>query len=300
VLYIIVRLLVGLKNVARYLLADWKASRTEARETRRSSIYAEHEVKDKVQRQLASTFTHSLDKLVGGAAEDGGVHSPALTRMRTPLPLALHINTVVITGFILWILFSSSFSLSIDLEQSAGCISLSIMMNMSLVQFDLSSSIFFVVKQEPPNKYRGLGNSLSTRRNREAETGQSHVTASKLGALFDGVIPSTPDLIRAYGSRCSEIASSQTFNPPGTQKHGLFANQVGTDGTTIWAAATSGPSAIAVHLLACMLARMWDSPKAISIWSKLIAIRKQALQESGRPMDYHAARIELPRDQIAN
>jgi hypothetical protein len=174
------------------------------------------------------------------------------------------------------------------------------MMNVSLVQIDFSSSNFFVVKQEPPKEYQGLGKSLSTRRNKEAETGQSHVTASKLGALFDGVIPSTPDLIRAYGSRCSEIASSQTFNPPGTQRHGLFANQVGADGTTIWAAATSGTSAIAVHLLACMLARMWDSPKAISIWSELIAIRKQALNDSGKPMDYHAARIELSRDQLAN
>jgi hypothetical protein len=174
------------------------------------------------------------------------------------------------------------------------------MMNVSLVQFDLSSSNLFVVKQDPPNEYRGLGKSLSMRRNKEAETGQSHVTASKLGALFDGVIPSTPDLIRAYGSRCSEVASSQTFNPPGTQKHGLFANQVGADGTTIWAAATSSTSAIAVHLLACMLARMWDSPKAISIWSELIAIRKQALQTSGKPMDYHAAKIDLPRDQLAN
>lgn len=114
------------------------------------------------------------------------------------------------------------------------------------------------------------------------------------------MIPLTPDLIRAYGLRCSEIASSQTFNPAGTQRHGLFANQVGADGTTIWAAATSSTSAIAVHLLACMLARMWDSPKAISIWSELIAIRRQALQNSGKPLDHHASKIDIPRKDLAN
>lgn len=63
------------------------------------------------------------------------------------------------------------------------------MMNLSLFQLDLSgsSSNFFVVKQEAPTEYHGLGNSLSTRRNKEVEIGQSHVTASKLGGLFDGV-----------------------------------------------------------------------------------------------------------------
>ena len=40
--------------------------------------------------------------------------------------------------------------------------------------------------------------------------------------------------------------------PPGSKSDGPFADHVGADSTTIWAAATSGTEAIAVHLLACM------------------------------------------------
>ena len=159
---------------------------------------------------------------------------------------------------------------------------------------------FSMIRVQPPSEYHAVGKSLSSQRKEEADAGQSHATASKLGALFDGLIPPTPHLIQAYGLRCSEIATSPTFNPRGTEKHGLFAPQVGADGTTIWAAATSGGSAIAVHLLACMLARIWDSPKAISIWMELIAVRKQTLASSGKPMDSLTSRITLSREQIAN
>jgi hypothetical protein len=36
-------------------------------------------------------------------------------------------------------------------------------------------------------------------------------------------------------------------------KDGIFSDFTGADGTSIWAAATSGSGAISVHLLACML-----------------------------------------------
>lgn len=158
---------------------------------------------------------------------------------------------------------------------------------------------FSLLRVQPPSEYLAVGNHLSPQRKEEGDNGQPHVTASKLGLLFDELVPAIPHLIQAYGLRCGETAQAPLFNPKGGKEHGLFASQVGADGTTVWAAATSGNSAIAVHLLACMLARIWDSPKAISIWMELIAVRKQALAASGNPMSVSASRVELTRDQIA-
>jgi len=179
----------------------------------------------------------------------------------------------------------------------ASAISNQLQINPALIgaHFDFS-----LIKVIPPSEYCGIGQSLSLRRKREADEGQFHTTAAKLGVLFSSVVPDISNLIGAYGSRCSEIANSPTFNPKGTSQHGMFASEVGADGTTIWAAATSGTSAIAVHLLACMLSRMWDPPEAISIWMELIAVRKQVLASSGNLMDYAASQISLTRDQIAS
>jgi hypothetical protein len=160
---------------------------------------------------------------------------------------------------------------------------------------------FSLYKVQPHDEYKDIGRSLSARRKNEADEGQSHLTAAQLGMLFDGIVPKVPNLIRVYGLRCSEIANSSTFNPKGTSQHGLFANEVGADGTAIWAAATSGDSAIAVHLLGCMLSRMWDPPEAISIWMQLIAERKHALSTSGNPLEYATSQnITLTREQIAS
>lgn len=63
------------------------------------------------------------------------------------------------------------------------------------------------------------------------------------------------------------------------RQYGLFEKHAGADGTAIWAAATSGNAAIAVVLLACMLARMWDAPKATSIWAELVEKRKLQIAE---------------------
>ncbi|KAK6850312.1 hypothetical protein PG995_014145 [Apiospora arundinis] len=63
----------------------------------------------------------------------------------------------------------------------------------------------------------------------------------------------------------------------GGDPHGPFQDHSGPDGTAIWAAACSGKSAIAIVLLACMLARMWDAPKATSIWSELVDKRKEQI-----------------------
>lgn len=52
--------------------------------------------------------------------------------------------------------------------------------------------------------------------------------------------------------------------------HGPFAGHVGVDGTSIYAAASSGKSIVALHLLACMLARMFSNVEATAIWMQLV------------------------------
>lgn len=117
---------------------------------------------------------------------------------------------------------------------------------------------FALYKIEAPKEFEGVGAALSTFRRQEAENGASHITARKLGALFEQLLPPVPELIRAYGQRASEISQSSSIDPQIRSSYGVFASRVGTDATSLWAAATSGQAAIAVHLLACMLAKIWE------------------------------------------
>ena len=144
----------------------------------------------------------------------------------------------------------------------------------ALANFNFEISLF-TKRVNPPAEYQGVGQHLAEPRLREAQDGAQHSTARKLGLLFKGLLPSTPDLIRAYGSRASEIAKSAQANPVGgVSSYGPFANRIGADATALWAAATSGRAAIQCHLLACMLARMWDGPEATSLWAEITARRK--------------------------
>src|SRR6266536_492878 len=129
----------------------------------------------------------------------------------------------------------------------------------SLVNFNFD---FSVVKMEPPKEFLGLGSTLSKKRKLEAEEGSVHATARRLGALFAEDLPNIPNLARVYGLRVSEIALNPDFNPTGSELAGALANHVGADGTSIWAAATSSRGALQVHLLACMLARIWSGSEA--------------------------------------
>lgn len=163
---------------------------------------------------------------------------------------------------------------------------------------------FSIIKLAAPLEYKELGAHLSKKRKREAEDGALHRTARKLGALFVDDLPNIGHLEKAYGLRVSEIASNDKVNPQGSNADGAFEEHVGADGTTIWAAATSGKGAMAVHLLACMLARIFELAEAISIWSELVSTRKNELQ--GRLLDdqFHlptvaASQIEISRDQLA-
>jgi hypothetical protein len=164
----------------------------------------------------------------------------------------------------------------------------------------LKSKLSPIFTLKPPAEYEELGRCLSNLRSEDAEAGEIHLTALTLARLFDRLVPRIDHLVRAYGLRSSEIAKSPSLNPQGGEKYGLFASRVGADGTSIWAAATLGNSAIAVHLLACMLASVWKTPQAISIWMELIEARKRELLESDRLFQVsQTIPMELTRDHIA-
>ncbi|KAL3435919.1 hypothetical protein BDV09DRAFT_184702 [Aspergillus tetrazonus] len=143
----------------------------------------------------------------------------------------------------------------------------------TLVNFNLDFSLF---KIEAPKEFSPVGDALSSIRRESAESGVVHTTARKLGALFDPLLPDTPQLIKAYGSRASEIAIKSKIENRNTN-YGVFESQVGVDATSIWASATSGPAAIKVHLLACILARIWESGEATAIWDEIVSTQKQMI-----------------------
>ncbi|KAK4446806.1 hypothetical protein QBC34DRAFT_145493 [Podospora aff. communis PSN243] len=136
-----------------------------------------------------------------------------------------------------------------------------------------------LIKVEVPKEYTGLNAALTSKRKAEAEDGNAHKTARRLGILFQDLLPRTPELLRAYGSRSSEIGEKMRIKAQSTTKGGVFAGFLGVDITSIWAAATSGASSIAAHLLACLLARMWPASEATSIWVEIVAERRRTVQE---------------------
>lgn len=123
---------------------------------------------------------------------------------------------------------------------------------------------FSLMKFEAPKEYQALGSALSSKRREDAEDGQPHVTVRKFGALFEQKVRVIQHLLNAYGKRVSEISSRSAAQQD--QYIGVFTDQAGIDGTSIWAVATSGQAALAVHLLACMLSRIWKGNEAVSLW----------------------------------
>ncbi|ETS85041.1 hypothetical protein PFICI_03066 [Pestalotiopsis fici W106-1] len=140
---------------------------------------------------------------------------------------------------------------------------------------------FSLVKLEAPAEYKPIGNILTPSRIREAEVGPIHVTARRLGALFEGACPETPNLIKAYGTRASEISKEVSDSDSG-RNHGRDRDWIGNeyggvDATSIWAAATSSKAALPIHLLACIIARMWSHTEATSVWAEIVAERKREI-----------------------
>ncbi|KAK9415679.1 hypothetical protein SUNI508_10157 [Seiridium unicorne] len=97
---------------------------------------------------------------------------------------------------------------------------------------------------------------------------------------------------------------SPDANPKPTAADGIFAEQVGLDATSLWAAATSGGAAIAIHRLSCLLARVWLSSEATAIWVELVEGRRQELTQADetRPLrqgNLHLSRVAITRDQLS-
>ncbi|KAI0811329.1 hypothetical protein GGR55DRAFT_642557 [Xylaria sp. FL0064] len=157
---------------------------------------------------------------------------------------------------------------------------------------------FSLVKIDAPKEFLQLGKALSPWRRKNAEEGSTHRTARKLGALFEQVANPPEGLVAAYGRRASEISRAFGAREAGKQL-GLFSDHAGVDATVLWAAAVSGKTAIAVALLACMLARIWDAPKATSIWVELVQKRKEQIQQicDGSELS-HQALVAASRQDI--
>ncbi|KAI8955119.1 hypothetical protein F4801DRAFT_529707 [Xylaria longipes] len=173
--------------------------------------------------------------------------------------------------------------------------------NLGLATFNIDFSLF---KVEAPVEFQAIGRELATSRRRAAEDGDHHAIARKLGALFQHCLPSTPHLIKAYGNRATEIISTPSADPKSPTMKSIFADQVGVDATSLWAAATSGAAAISVHLLACLLARIWSPSQATAIWAELILERKQELSSSDETHptyheNLHLSKLSITREQLS-
>jgi len=169
---------------------------------------------------------------------------------------------------------------------------------------------FTLFKIQALPEYQDIATVLSPSRVHEAETGPLHATAMRLGALFEGVCPKTPNLIKAYGLRASEISrevvEAESKKTQRTQDKSWIQTQYGgIDATSIWAAATSSKAALPVHLLACIIARMWLPTEATSMWTEVIADRKREIladAEQGEwfhPALLAAVKQEITREQLA-
>ncbi|KAK8103520.1 uncharacterized protein PG998_010553 [Apiospora kogelbergensis] len=171
----------------------------------------------------------------------------------------------------------------------------------ALININLDFSVY---RCNPSPEFLPIGPALTVRRREEAESGQIHKTVCTLGFLFREILPDTAAVFRAYGQRASEIMTQPGINPQGAASDGAFQPYIGADGTSLWAAATSSDASIAVHLLACVLARAFNAKDATSIWVELISERKKeidAIEEHKMfsPHTYAASKQSISRDEIA-
>jgi hypothetical protein len=165
---------------------------------------------------------------------------------------------------------------------AANAIQLNPEANFSLLHTNFDLALF-----KCPAELVPLGERLSRHRRELAEEGSFHILARRLGVLFEDVLPKVSSLLKAYGTRASEIAREmdKAGSPPKNIADGIFGPHLGIDSTSIWAGATSGSSALLMHLLACMLARIWSPQEATAIWTELVDQRRQAVKNQGLEND---------------
>ncbi|KAI0469993.1 hypothetical protein GGR56DRAFT_668311 [Xylariaceae sp. FL0804] len=166
---------------------------------------------------------------------------------------------------------------------------------------------FALMKYEAPKEYQPLGQALTPHRKSEAEGGSQHITAARLGALFEDLCPEVPRLISAFGTRASEIAGyAEARLNPKLRQNWIFSDYAGIDSTSLWAAATSSKASLPVYLLACMLARVWSDADATSLWVEIVAERRRDIAsrfQQNEPLHFKtaaaAAQQEITREQLA-
>ncbi|KAK6855337.1 hypothetical protein PG995_008869 [Apiospora arundinis] len=171
----------------------------------------------------------------------------------------------------------------------------------ALININLDFSVY---RCNPSPEFLPIGPALTTQRREEAESGPIHKTVCTLGFLFRDILPDTKAVFKAYGRRASKIMTQADINPQGVASDGPFRSYIGADGTSIWAAATSSDASIAVHLLACVLARAFPAKDATSIWVELVNERKKQIDavEDNKvfnPHTYVASKQAISRDEIA-
>ncbi|KAH8689146.1 hypothetical protein BGW36DRAFT_365677 [Talaromyces proteolyticus] len=147
---------------------------------------------------------------------------------------------------------------------------------------------FAMVKIEAPVEFHSVGKHLSKKRKLQAEDGSFHTTARKLGILFQEDLPEISHLTRGYGLRSSEIVERSMTDAIDHSEHGTLSDYFGIDGTSVWAAVTSG-----------------RGPEAVSIWMELITTRQTLLKERLRGEIFSittvtAAQIDFSRDKISD
>jgi hypothetical protein len=169
---------------------------------------------------------------------------------------------------------------------------------------------FSLVKYEVPTELQPIGQHLSKARKQSAEEGSFHILARRLGVLFQDVLPEVPTLLEAYGTRVTEIVqeTTDTVDQPKGLAETFFGSHFGIDYTTIWASATSGRPALRMHLLACMLARIWSPQEATAIWAELVNHRQMEIKQqaaisgdiAGYTLAQAAASHEISRSSLSS
>jgi hypothetical protein len=141
----------------------------------------------------------------------------------------------------------------------------------ALVNFNLDFSLF-----EAPKEFSPVGDALSSIRRGSAESGVVHTTPRKLGTLFDPLLPDTPQLIKAYGSRASEIEIKSKIENRNTN-YGVSESQVASMQRASGLRRLRGRRPSRSILLACILARIWESGEATAIWDEIVSTQKQVI-----------------------
>lgn len=146
-----------------------------------------------------------------------------------------------------------------------------LMLSATNFQVEISPAIanlnfdFSLYKVQPPLKFEDVRSALSSLQRDVAEDERPHITTRKLGTLFGVLLASILQFIKAYGNRISEIFHASSITQQCQNTNGAFARRADADVTSLWVAATLGKKTIAIYLLACMLAKIWEPSEAITI-----------------------------------